>query len=108
MALYRDHDAASPLINSISFQTTTALVGTFGDLTARGHTSAVATTIVLDAVLMSAISLLATAVNNGWVGVAVPTSEVLHQRLDELLKMELRVHSPNNDGSFDPVGQPLN
>lgn len=107
MALYRDHEAVSPVINGLSFQTTTALVGALHVLVDKGHSSSVATTIVLDAVLMSAISLLKTAVNNGLVGVAAPIADVLHQRLDELLTMEFRVHAQHADGSFDPAGQAI-
>lgn len=107
MALDRDNEAVSPLINGISFQTTTALVSTLGALRGQGHSPAVASTIVLDAVLMSAISLLKTAVNNDLVGVTAPIGDVLHQRLDQLLKMQFRVHAQQADGSFDPAGQAM-
>ncbi|PZU93092.1 MAG: hypothetical protein DI527_07540 [Chelatococcus sp.] len=105
MALHRDNEAVAPLINGLSLQTTTALVGALRVLAEQGHSTDVATTIVLDAVLLSAVSLLKTAVNNDLARVTLPIGDVLHRRLDELLKMEFRVHAPLPDGSFDPVGQ---
>ena len=72
------------------------------------HGETVAVSIALDALLMSAASLLMTAINNRLVRVTMPHQAVLHQRLDDLLVHPTRVHSQLPDGSFDPSGHAVN
>ncbi|MGY6246665.1 hypothetical protein ACXIUS_03820 [Bosea thiooxidans] len=107
MAAARDNDICAPIINALSFQTTASLFAEIQKLSAE-HCETVAVSIALDAVLMSAVSLLKTAVSNRMVRTTMPYQAVLHQRLDELLAMEFRVHAQCPDGSFEPAGQSIN
>ncbi|CAM5764639.1 hypothetical protein [Bosea minatitlanensis] len=107
MSADRDNEVCAPLINALSFQMTASLFEEIQKFSAE-HGETVAVSIALDAVLMSAASLLKTAVSNRMVRTTMPYQAVLHSRLDELLAMEFRVHSMRPDGSFEPTGQPIN
>lgn len=107
MAADRDNAVAAPLINHLSFQTTGSMLKEVERLSVE-HGQTVAVSIVLDALLMSAASLLMTAINNRMVRVTMPYQVVLHQRLDDLIMHPTRVHSQRPDGSFDPSGQAIN
>lgn len=93
------------ITNAVSFQATCNFIGAWRAMEQDGVPTSHAVTIVVDAALMTAASLLKTAVGNGVVGTTQPIPQVLHQRLDELLAMETRIHPERVDGSFDPVGQ---
>ncbi|MFA6966100.1 hypothetical protein [Bosea sp. (in: a-proteobacteria)] len=96
------------LINALSHRTTASFIGEAQALTDQGLPATVATSLVLDAALMAAASFLQTAVFNGAVRTTVPVEELLPLRLGELLAMPRRIFPQRPDGSFDPVGLPIN
>lgn len=108
MLLKRDNDICAPIINDLSLRNTSAIFAEMERLIQAGHRPAVAVSIVFDAALMCSISILTTAVNNELCVLSVPLSEAVHGRIDDLLKMETRVHDRFADGSVDPNGQRRN
>lgn len=101
-------DQIYELINSLTHRTTAQLIAEAQKLADDGHSSPLATSMVMDAALMAAASFIQTAVFSGSVRTAMPIGDLLRLRLNELLAMPVRIFPQRADGSFDPVGQALN